>query len=89
MNTPTNTAAKTITLAKFLEAVKFAEHTAMSPCSGVAYGINKEFVEKWATESLQRADRCRQPLHISIHKGGSLVMCGVPSTDTGAMEVVP
>lgn len=80
---------KTITLAKFLEAVRCAEHVAMAPCSGLAYGIQKEFAEKWASESLQRADGCRQRMHCSINQGGALIMCGVPNTDTGALEVVP
>lgn len=78
-----------ITLAKFLEAVRCAEHVAMAPCSGLAYGIQKEFAGKWASESLHRADGCRQRMHCSINQGGALIMCGVPHTEPGALEVVP
>lgn len=85
----TPTPSGKITLAKFLEAVRCSEHVGMAPCSGLAYGIEKEFAAKWASESLHRADQCRERLHCSINHGGALIMCGVPHTEPGALEVVP
>lgn len=82
---------KTITFAKFMEALKHCDFAVGALSSGVSMPCQKQVAEAWARESV-RPDvsvlLSAKP-HCSILDDGSVLIIGVSSTFTNAMEVIP
>lgn len=82
---------KTITLAKFLEALKHCEYSVGALASGISMTCTKQLAEGWARTSAQKdvAEVLPVKAHCAILDGGNVVAIGVSPNFTGAMEVVP
>lgn len=82
---------RTITFAKFMEALKHCDCAFGAMSSGVSMPCAKEVAEVWARESVRPDVLSVLPVkaHCVILHSGGVVVIGVSSTFTNAMEVIP
>ena len=82
---------RTITFAKFMEALKHCDFAVGALSSGVSMPCQKQVAEVWAMESVRPDVSGVLPVkaHCVILDSGGIVIIGVSATFTNAMEVIP